>query len=72
LFIETVTNLTRIEFHHRLTVLRAERADLLNQLNVRVARQDDTPLADLPHDWGIAGDLEWDKCLLRQLLRQES
>jgi hypothetical protein len=61
----------RIEFDHRILWLRSERADLLRQLDQRVAREDDKPVRDLPHDWGIAGDLQSDIALLRQLLRMD-
>ena len=61
----------RLEFNHRITWLRAERADLLLQYDHRVNRQDDTTVKDLPHDWGIAGDLQRDIELLKQLLRHD-
>jgi len=37
-----------------------------------VNQQDATPASQLPHDWGIVGDLQRDIELLQQLLRRES
>ncbi len=59
---------TPASFQLRINQLRADRADLLLQLDNRVAQQDSTPANDLPHDWGIAGDIQRDIELLRQLL----
>ncbi len=63
-----MTNPNRVDFDGRVQWLRAERADLLLQLDNRVAQQDSTPANDLPHDWGIVGSLQHDIELLRQLL----
>lgn len=60
-----------ILFTDRVNWLRAERADLLQQLNERIAREDQTPAAELPVDWGVTGDLARDIQLLQQLLRRE-
>jgi hypothetical protein len=66
-----MTESNRLAFHERLRWLRAERQDLLLQLDNRVATEDSTPVQDLPLDWGIAGDLQHDIDLLKQLLRME-
>jgi hypothetical protein len=64
-----MSNLNRVDLDSRIKWLRAERADLLLQLDNQVATQDSVPANDLPHDWGIVGDLQRDIELLRQLLR---
>ncbi len=56
----------------RIRQLRADRADLLMQYDHQVNQQDATPASQLPHDWGIVGDLQRDIELLQQLLRRES
>ena len=56
----------------RIQQLRADRADLLMQYDRLVNQQDATPASQLPHDWGIAGDLQRDIELLQQLLRREA
>ena len=55
----------------RIEQLRADRADLLMQYDHQVNQQDATPAGQLPHDWGIAGDVQRDIELLNQLLRRE-
>lgn len=60
---------TRATLNLRIQQLRAERADLLLQYDHAVNQQDATPAEDLDFDWGIAGDLQRDIELLRQLLR---
>ena len=66
-----MTNPNRVDLDSRIQWLRAERADLLMQLDHRVNQEDATPANDLPHDWGIVGDLQHDIELLKQLLRLE-
>lgn len=63
-----MTHPNRVHLNSRIQWLRAQRADLLLQLDNRVAQQDSIPANDLPHDWGIVGDLQHDIRLLRQLL----
>jgi hypothetical protein len=55
----------------RIEQLRADRADLLMQYDHQVNQQDAMPASQLPHDWGIVGDLQRDIELLNQLLRRE-
>jgi hypothetical protein len=63
---------TRATLDLRIQQLRADRADLLMQYDHQVNQQDATPASQLPHDWGIVGDLQRDIELLQQLLRRES
>lgn len=63
--------MTDISFTASIQGLRAERRNLLMRLDHRVNGEDQTPTDDLPLDWGIAGDLQRDIELLKQLLRLE-
>ena len=58
-------------FRSSLRSAQAHRRELLNQLIDKIEREEKKPLKEIPVNFGILGDLEYDILQLQQLLSIE-